>query len=136
MKYYRFENKVYAFEDNESQGGHIVDGMVLMTDDEVDQHINPDKYMTDEEKAQLSRQSFPRLTKRKFQLYMLNHGLLDDVENTIDSIEDPIQKRRMQIEYSSSDDFERLSPAVSYIAYLLGWSDAQIDQMWEQALTL
>ncbi|WP_425917547.1 hypothetical protein [Acinetobacter sp. TSRC1-2] len=91
---------------------------------------------TEEEKQFLKRRSLPKLTKRKFQLYMLDHGFLDDVENAIDAIEDSTQRRRMQIEYSSSDDFERLSPAVAYMSDLLGWTDEQIDTMWEQALML
>lgn len=91
---------------------------------------------TEQQKAEYNRSLLPKLTKRKFQLYMLDHGLLDDVEAAIDAIEDSTQKRRMQIEYNSSDDFERLSHAVTYMAGLLGWSEEQVDQMWQQALTL
>ncbi|MCA4780474.1 hypothetical protein IF090_12745 [Acinetobacter towneri] len=91
---------------------------------------------TEQQKAEYNRSLLPKLTKRKFQLYMLDHGLLDDVEAAIDAIEDSTQKHRMQIEYNSSDDFERLSHAVTYMAGLLGWSEEQVDQMWQQALTL
>lgn len=91
---------------------------------------------TEQQKTGYNRSLLPKLTKRKFQLYMLDHGLLDDVEAAIDAIEDLTQKRRMQIEYNSSDDFERLSPAVTYMAGLLGWSEEQVDQMWTEALNL
>lgn len=91
----------------------------------------------DIEKARkIDREKLHNLTKRKFQLYMLDNGLLDDIESAIDAIEDPLQKRRMQIEYSSSDDFERLSPAVQYMCGLMGWTDEQLDRMWQEALTL
>lgn len=91
----------------------------------------------DIEKARkIDRDKLQNLTKRKFQLYMLDNGLLDAIESTIDAIEDPLQKRRMQIEYSSPDDFERLSSAVQYMSELMGWTDEQMDMMWKQALTL
>ncbi|NEU34556.1 hypothetical protein GN156_28290, partial [bacterium LRH843] len=43
---------------------------------------------------------------------------------------------RFKIEYDSVSDIERLSPMVSDITTLLGWTDEQVDQMWEQASTL
>lgn len=91
---------------------------------------------TEQEIKEYERSQLPNLSKRKFQLHLLDLELLDDVENAIEAIEDPVEKRRMQIEYSSSDDFERLSPAVKYMCDLLGWSDDEVDQMWKQALQL
>ncbi len=137
MKLYKnHEGEVFGYPADGSQDDLMVPNLTPLTFEESDRLENPIKYMSEEQQAIILRQKFPKLTKRKFQLYMLENRLLDDVENAIKSIEDPIQKRRMQIEYESSDDFERLSPAVEYMSDLLGWTDEQVDQMWQQALTL
>ena len=57
MKYYKLNNEVYAFELDGSQDDYITEDMVKMTDDEVDRHVNPEKYLSDIEKAQLNRGS-------------------------------------------------------------------------------
>ena len=40
----------------------------LMTDDEIGHHENPEKYLSDEEKAQLNRERMPRLTPIEFDI--------------------------------------------------------------------
>ena len=49
MKYYKLESQVYAFEADGSQDDYIKPEMVLMTSEEVDKHINPEKYSTEEQ---------------------------------------------------------------------------------------
>ena len=49
MKYYKKDNEVFAFEDDCSQDEYITQDMVRMTSSEVDKHLNPKKYMTDEQ---------------------------------------------------------------------------------------
>ena len=49
MKYYRKGSEVFAFEDDGSQDEYITQDMVRMTSSEVDKHLNPKKYMTDEQ---------------------------------------------------------------------------------------
>ena len=38
--------------------------------------------------------------------------------------------------YATVKDLERMSPTVSAMTALLGWTDEQVDAMWQQALTL
>lgn len=42
MKYYKSNNEVFAYEDDGSQD-HLIGDKVLMTDEEVELHINPPK---------------------------------------------------------------------------------------------
>ena len=51
MKYYRKGSEVFAFENDGSQDDYITQDMVRMTSSEVDKHLNPKKYMTDETKV-------------------------------------------------------------------------------------
>lgn len=56
MKYYKKDDQVYAFEDDGSQDDYITSDMVLMTADEVDRHLNPQNYLTDEQKLQIKKE--------------------------------------------------------------------------------
>lgn len=85
---------------------------------------------TPEEIAFYNHSFFPQLSKRQFALYLYDHNMYDQVMQAIE--ENP----RFKIEYDSVSDIERLSPMVSDMTTLLGWTDEQVDQMWEQASTL
>ena len=78
MHYYKKQNEVYAFEDDQL---HLVtDEFIAMTEDDVDRHINPKKYMTDEQLYEIYVKSLRPLTRRQFRLALLDVGLLDDLE--------------------------------------------------------
>ena len=136
MKYYKLENVVYAFEDDGSQGDYIKPEMVLMTSEEVDKHINPEKYLTEEQKYSIYLNSLKPLTRRQFKLVLLENNLLDVVELSINNIEDKTTKTRMQIEYTEATEFKRNSESLLSMCQLLNLSEEQINNMWEKALTL
>ena len=101
---------------------------------EIDKLENPEKYMNDEEKELLRLSQFRPLTRRQFKLALLENGLLDTVEQIIESIEDPITKTRIQIEYSESERFERINDSVKYMLGVLDLTSDKVDEMWLQAL--
>lgn len=103
---------------------------------EIDKFKNPEKYMSDEEKERLRLLQFKPLTRRQFKLSLLENGLLDTVEQMIESIEDPIVKTRIQIEYSESERFERTNDSVRYMLGVLDLTSDQVDEMWHYAMTL
>ena len=107
-----------------------------MTSEEVDKHINPEKYLTEEQKYNIYLNSLKPLTRRQFKLILLDNDLLDEVELAINNIEDKITKTRMQIEYTESTEFERDSESLLFMCQLLNLSEEQINIMWEKALTL
>ncbi len=137
FKYYlKNEKDVYAFEADGSQDSYITNDMVKMTEDEIDRHLNPKKYMSDEEKRAFYLASLRPLTRRQFKLTLLENGLLDQIENSISAIEDDQTRALIQIEYTEATEFHRTSDSVAYMCQLLGVNDEQVDQMWEHALTL
>ena len=136
MKYYKKDNEVFAFEDDGSQDEYITQDMVRMTSSEVDKHLNPKKYMTDEQLYDIYVKSLKPLTRRQFKLALLENNLLEQVETLINSVEDVTQRTRLQIEYSEATEFQRTSNSVKYMCNLLGLTEEQINQMWEQGLTL
>ena len=136
MKYYKKDNKVFAFEDDGSQDEYITQDMVRMTSSEVDKHLNPKKYMTDKQLYDIYVKSLKPLTRRQFKLVLLENNLLEQVETLINSVEDTTQRTRLQIEYSEATEFQRTSNSVKYMCNLLGLTEEQVDTMWEQGLTL
>ena len=136
MKYYKKDNEVFAFEVDGSQDEYITEDMVRMTPSEVDKHLNPKKYMTDEQLYEIYVKSLRPLTRRQFRLALLDVGLLDDLEATISNIEDTAEKRRIEIEYTESDKFARTSEIVKTMFTLINQTEDQINELWEKALAL
>jgi hypothetical protein len=132
MRYFKKDLEVYAFEENQL---HLVDNTYsAMNAEEVDRHINPQNYMSDEEKELFRLTQFKPLTRRQFKLALLENGLLSTVEQMIESIEDPTVKARIQIEYSESERFERTNDSVKYILGVLDLTTERVDEMWKHAL--
>ena len=124
MKYYKLNNVVYAFESDGSQDDYITEDMVKMTDDEVDRHVNLEKYLSDEERAQLNRERMPTLSPIEFDIKLHNNGLYDAVQELIkDNFE-------MRIAYNRATFFSRTSSFVDQARIALGLTDEQVDSMW------
>ncbi len=57
MKYFKKnDDSVWAFESDGSQDEFITNEFTLMTAEEIDRHLNPQKYFTDAEKAAIAVQ--------------------------------------------------------------------------------
>lgn len=70
------------------------------------------------------------LSKRQFALYLYDHEMYDLVMNSIE------QNPRFKIEFDTVLEIERLSPTVTAMSHLVGWTDEQVDEMWKEALIL
>ena len=96
----------------------------LMTDEEIDRHENPEKYLSDEEKAQLNRERMPTLTPIEFDTKLNNAGLYDAVQ---DLIKDNFETR---IAYNRATLFTRTSPFIDQARIVLGLTNEQVDALW------
>lgn len=126
MKYYKLNNVVYAFELDGSQDDFIKPEMVSMTPDEVDLHINPEKYMSAEEKLRLARGRMPRLTPIEFDIKLVDAWLYDQVQELIAS------DIKLKIAYTRATFFSRTDPFIDQARIALGLTDAQVDTIWVQ----
>ncbi len=116
----------------------------LMTDEEILKHETPKPTKfhtvwngsawvdnrTADEITTYNRSLLPKLSKRQFSLYLYDHGLYESVMSAINA------NPRFKIEFDTVADIERLSPTVSAMTALLGWTDEQVDAMWHEALKL
>lgn len=130
MIYFKKNNQVWAFDNDGSQDYLITDEFIQMTPEEIDRHLHPQNYMTDAEKRVTYLASMPPLTKRQFNLYLYDSGLKDEVDALLAA------NPRAKVEFDSTDKVVRTSPTVEAMMALLGWTDEQVDQMWQQALTI
>ena len=128
MKYYKLNKEIYAFEADGSQDDYITEDMVKMTDDEVDRHVNPEKYLSDIEKAQLNRERMPQLTPIEFDIKLVDAGLYDQVQELITS------DIKLKIAYTRATFFSRTDPFIDQARIALGFTDEQVDTIRESSL--
>ena len=128
MKYYKLNNVVYAFEADGSQDDLITKYMTKMSDDDVDRHINPEKYLSDSERLQLDRERMPTLTPIEFDIKLVDAGLYDQVQELIQS------DIKLKIAYTRATFFSRTDPFIDQARIALGLTDEQVDTIWESSL--
>lgn len=138
MKYYRniTTNLIHGFESDGSQDELITDEFKPLTKAEKERLLNPQKFLTVEEKRDIFLSTLKPLTRRQFKLALLENDLLDRVESTIETIPDSLLRKRLQIEYTESDEFQRQSESVIAMCNLLELKEEEVDSLWQQAMTL
>lgn len=124
MKYYKKGEQVFAFESDGSQDDLIRQDMVQMSANEIDRHINPEKYLSDIEKAQLNRERMPTPTPIEFDIKLVDAGLYDQVQELIAS------DIKLKIAYTRATFFSRTDPFVDQARIALNLTDEQVDEMW------
>ena len=100
----------------------------LMTENEIDRHENPEKYLSDIEKAQLNRERMPQLTPIEFDIKLVDAGLYDQVQKLIQS------DIKLKIAYTRATFFSRTDPFIDQARIALGLTDEQVDMIWESSL--
>ena len=135
MKYFKLNNDVYAFEFDGSQDNLITDDFIEMTDDEIDQHINPQKHLSDEEKLAYKRSQYPSLTRYQFLRCLLENGYKSEaIETQILTIEDEFTRELTLLGFKEATNFVRTDDSIIAMQSVLNFSDDRVDTMWEQAL--
>lgn len=136
MKYFKLNGEVFAFEADGSQDEYITEGMSSMSPEEVDRHVNPDKYLSKEDKYSKYLSTLKPLSRKQFKLALLDSSLLDDLELAISNIENTLEKKRIEIEYTESTEFVRTSESIKTMFALINQTEEQINELWEKALAL
>ena len=124
MRYFKLNNEIYAY--SADQEYLITAEMKEIKGKELEALLNPP----------VPPRALTPLTSRQFKLALLDAGLLDDVEDAIEAIEDNDLKRRIKIEHEYATQFERGSDSIAVMAKLIGLDSDAVDALWRQALTL
>ena len=109
-------------------GSPVPANAVLMSEADVDKLYNPEKYLSDEEKAQLNRERMPTLTPIEFDIKLVDAGLYDQVQSLIQS------DIKLRIAYTRATFFSRTDPFIDQARIALNLTDEQVDAMWESSL--
>ena len=109
----------------------------LLAAEAVDKRIIPDE---SGHPMLAPRESAPSIapslcTRRQGRLALHDRGWLDDVEDAIAAIPDPIERRSAQIEYEA-DTWERSNPVVQAMWAQLGGTPEGLDELFKVAVTL
>ena len=100
----------------------------LMAENEIDRHENPEKYLSDIEKAQLNRERMPTLSPIEFDIKLVDAGLYDQVQGLIAS------DIKLKIAYTRATFFSRTAPFIDQARIALGLTNEQVDMIWEISL--
>ena len=126
MKHYLVDGEVWGI----AIGSPVPANAVLISEADVDKLYNPEKYLSDIEKAQLNRERMPTLTPIEFDIKLIDAGLYDQVQELITS------DIKLKIAYTRATFFSRTDPFIDQARIALGLTDEQVDSMWEKALAL
>ena len=92
---------------------------------------------TEEEKVLYKRSQYPSLTRYQFLRCLLESGYKSkDIEDQIMTIEDEFVREITLLGFKEATKFVRTDESVLLMQHFLGFTDEQVDQMWEKALTL
>lgn len=137
MKYFKHINgEVYAFELDGSQDHLITNEMEKMTKSDIDRHLYPKNYLTEDEKKAAYLSSLRPLTRRQFMLTLVEFELDDQIKTAISEIADIKQRKKIEIEFNDGQSFERLSESILFMANLLQLDENRVNQLWEHGLSL
>ena len=94
-------------------------------------YIEDGQIKIDQQKLiEFNRQNMPTLSPIEFDIKLNNAGLYDTVQELIkDNFE-------LRIAYNRATFFSRTAPFIDQARIALGLTDEQVDEMWEQGLTL
>lgn len=137
MKYFKNTvGEVYAFESDGSQDDFIPKDLIKMTKKQIDQHLNPEKYMTEDEKYKIYILSLSPLTRRQFMRMLVEFELDETLNNAIDNIENAKERKILKIDFDTIQNFERLSESVINMFKLINIEESKLNSMWEYGLSI
>ena len=133
-KYYKTESSVFFFEDD--QLDLVTPTMQLMTEVEIDRHLNPVKYLTAQERSLFEASLKMPINKVQLKLALLSSGKLLEFEAFIASIQDPTEKLKAEITYTDSVYFNRLDTFIITAFTALGFTSEDLNSFWEKAASI
>ena len=92
--------------------------------------MTPEEIAAKEEAVLLAKRQAMVVTPFQAKAALLDADLLDDIEALM---ADPSTDRVVVLAWNNAIQFERLSPMVAGIASALGWTDEQLDALFEAA---
>ncbi|NNP70396.1 hypothetical protein [Acinetobacter sp. Ac_5812] len=137
MKYFKDSNgQVHALESDGSQDHLILKDMKMMTKIEIDHHLYPENYLTEDEKNRNYLNSLQPLERRQFLRALVEYNEYENLKKAIGDIGDNKQRSIVEIELNESRIFGRLNEYTLIMFSLIGFDETKINDFWEHGLLL
>lgn len=92
---------------------------------------------SEEEKLAFKRSQYPKLTRYQFLRCLLENGFkASDIEAKIQMIEDEFSRELALLGFKEATNFVRTDESILAMQSVLGFSDENVDELWEYALKL
>lgn len=92
---------------------------------------------TEDEKLTYKRSQYPKLTRYQFLRCLLENGFkASDIESQILKIEDEMTRELTLLGFKEATNFVRTDESILAMQSVLGFSDENVDELWEYALKL
>lgn len=124
MRYFTDDVLTLGFVDQYDAGLYFTDNFREVTGEELDRFLNPENYLSDEEKLKLMRSRMSDLTPIEFDLRLRKAGLLQTVRDYVASNE------VMEIAYTRATYFSRTDPFIETARQALELTNDQVDNIW------
>ena len=126
MKYFKDKNtnEVYAYDQEQIDGGWVKEDLVAMTKEEVEAHLNPPP----------PPPTVPeQVSRAQGKAVLITAGLWPDVLAYVEAMTDPTEKALAQVALNDTTHWRRDSPTMQAISTALGISGEQMDELFIQA---
>ena len=124
MRYFTDDVLTLGFVDQYDAGLYFTDNFREVTGEELDRFLNPENYLSDEEKLKLMRSRMPVLSPIQFDIKLRKHGLLQTVREFVATNE------VLDIAYNRATFFIRTDHFIDQAGIALNLTDEQVDEMW------
>lgn len=125
MRYFTDDVLTLGFVDEFEASMHFEGSEIReLSGEELDRFLNPEKYLTDEEKLKLTRSRMPVLSPIQFDIKLRKNGLLQTVREFVATNE------VLDIAYNRATFFKRDDPLIETARTTLGLSNEQVDEIW------
>lgn len=91
--------------------------------------LTPEQIAEREAAALLAKRQGMNVTPYQAKVVLLEQGYLDEVEAAVSTSTDP----KVKIAWTNAITYQRLSPLVTEMGATLGWTDEQLDALFEAA---
>lgn len=124
MRYFTDDVLTLGFVDQYDASLYFTGNFREVTGEELDRFLNPENYLSDEEKLKLMRSRMPVLSPIQFDIKLRKHGLLQTVREFVATNE------VLDIAYNRATFFKRDDPLIETARQALELTDEQVDEIW------
>ena len=124
MRYFTDDVLTLGFVDEFDATAYFEGKFREVVGEELDRFLNPENYLSDEEKLKLMRSRMPTLSPIQIDIKLRKHGILKTVRDFV------VTNEVLDIAYNRATFFKRGDPLIETARIAIGLTDSQVDEIW------